>query len=198
MVVYLVDKKWIFIYQDWFVEWQGDQKWRQIVRIGQYSNVDLIQLLDEEGSFEWYVCKVMENVFDLKGLGSLEVNLWMQQIGWVKWFIECQGQVVLMNVLFKINWRMVNGLIQDFGKGDKNFDKEYDIVKCFKVLMNNKFGVEDVLVYQQVFVVLVVFLILFWLMIWKLVSEVLIFLCYWNEGKGQFKVIEVMDVVKNQ
>ncbi|KAK4656581.1 hypothetical protein QC762_205560 [Podospora pseudocomata] len=198
MVAYPADKKWTLIYQDRLAEWQGDQKRRQTARTGQYSNVDLTQLPDEEGSPEWYVRKVMENALDSKGLGSLEVNLRTQQIGWVKRFIECQGQVALTNVLLKINRRTVNGPTQDSGKGDKNLDKEYDIVKCLKALMNNKFGAEDALAHQQVLVALVVSLISPRLTTRKLVSEVLTFLCHWNEGKGQLKVIEAMDVVKNQ
>ncbi len=45
----------------------------------------------------------MDNSLDTKGFGSVEVNLRTQQIGWVRRFIECQGQVALTNVLLKIN-----------------------------------------------------------------------------------------------
>ncbi|KAL2135558.1 hypothetical protein VTI74DRAFT_8037 [Chaetomium olivicolor] len=198
MIAYPPSKKWTLIYQDRLTEWQGEQKRRQTAKIGQYSNVDLTQLPDEEGSPEWYVRKVMENALDSKGLGSLEVNLRTQQIGWVKRFIECQGQVALTNVLLKINRRTAMGPAQDSSKGDKNLDREYDIVKCLKALMNNKFGADDALAHQQVLVALATSLISPRLTTRKLVSEVLTFLCHWGEGSGHLKVIEAMDVAKNQ
>ncbi|KAJ4306532.1 hypothetical protein N0V88_001336 [Collariella sp. IMI 366227] len=198
MIAYPASKKWTLIYQDRLTEWQGEQKRRQTAKIGQYSNVDLTQLPDEEGSPEWYVRKVMENTLDSKGLGSLEVNLRTQQIGWVKRFIECQGQIALTNVLMKINRRTAMGPAQDSSKGDKNLDREYDIVKCLKALMNNKFGADDALAHQQVLVALATSLISPRLTTRKLVSEVLTFLCHWGEGSGHLKVIEAMDVAKNQ
>ncbi len=198
MVAYPSSKKWTLIYQDRLTEWQGEQKRRQTAKIGQYSNVDLTQLPDEEGSPEWYVRKVMENTLDSKGLGSLEVNLRTQQIGWVKRFIECQGQVALTNVLLKINRRTALGPAPDVGKGEKHLDREYDIVKCLKALMNNKFGADDALAHQQVLVALAMSLISPRLTTRKLVSEVLTFLCHWSEGKGHLKVIEAMDVAKSQ
>jgi cytokinesis protein len=153
---------------------------------------------DEEGSPEWYVRKVMENGLDSKGMHSLEVNLRTQQIGWVKRFIECQGQVALTNVLMKINRRTAMGPAPESGKGDKNLDREYDIVKCLKALMNNKFGADDALAHQQVLVALATSLVSPRLTTRKLVSEVLTFLCHWSDGKGHLKVIEAMDVAKNQ
>ncbi|KAK4105017.1 hypothetical protein N658DRAFT_198122 [Parathielavia hyrcaniae] len=198
MVAYPAAKKWTLISQDRLTEWQGEQKRRQTAKIGQYSNVDLTQMPDEEGSPEWYVRKVMENSLDSKGFGSLEVNLRTQQIGWVKRFIECQGQVALTNVLLKINRRSAMGPGADAAKGDKNLDREYDIVKCLKGLMNNKFGADDALAHQQVLVALATSLVSPRLTTRKLVSEVLTFLCHWSDNKGHLKVIEAMDVAKNQ
>ncbi|AEO56390.1 hypothetical protein MYCTH_2301261 [Thermothelomyces thermophilus ATCC 42464] len=199
MTAYPPEKKWTLVYQDRLTEWQGEQKRRQTARIGQYSNVDLAQAPDEEGSPEWYVRKVMENSLDSKGFGSLEVNLRTQQIGWVRRFIECQGQVALTNVLMKINRKTGMGPGLDSSKGgDKNLDREYDIVKCLKALMNNKFGADDALAHQPVLVALATSLISPRITTRKLVSEVLTFLCHWDEGKGHLKVIEAMDVAKNQ
>ncbi|KAK1770271.1 SepA/Bni1 [Phialemonium atrogriseum] len=199
MMAYPAVKKWTLIYQDRLTEWQGEQRRRQTAKIGQYSNVDIAQYSDEEGSPEWYVRKVMGNELDAKGLGSLEVNLRTQQIGWVKRFIECQGQVALTNVLMKINRKTALGPAgPDSGKGDKALDKEYDIIKCLKALMNNKFGADDALTHQQVIVALVSSLISPRLTTRKLVSEVLTFLCHWADGDGHLRVIQSMDLVKNQ
>ncbi|KAK8031393.1 hypothetical protein PG990_001127 [Apiospora arundinis] len=203
MTAYPSSKKWTLIYQDRLAEWQGEQRRRQTAKIGQYSNVDLMPPFsssDEEGSPEWYVRKVMDNTLDTKGLGSLEVNLRTQQIGWVKRFIECQGQVALTNVLLKINRKTATGPAQpqDSKGSDKNLDKEYDIVKCLKALLNNKYGADDALAHQQVVVALATSLISPRLTTRKLVSDVLTFLCHWEEGDGHMKVIQAMDVVKTQ
>ncbi|KAH8887488.1 FH2-domain-containing protein [Thozetella sp. PMI_491] len=199
MIAYPAAKKWTLIYQDRLTEWQGEQKRRQTAKIGQYSNVDITQFSDEEGSPEWYVRKVMDNSLDSKGLGSLEVNLRTQQIGWVKRFIECQGQVALTNVLMKINRKTALGPAVDAGKETRNLDKEYDIVKCLKALMNNKFGADNALTHQSVIVSLAASLISPRLTTRKLVSEVLTFLCHWGQdGEGHEKVIQALDVVKSQ
>ncbi|KAI3316545.1 FH2-domain-containing protein [Xylariaceae sp. AK1471] len=200
MQAYPSSKKWTLIYQDRLTEWQGEQKRRQTARAGQYSNVDITANSDEEGSPEWYVRKVMDNSLDSKGLGSLEVNLRTQQIGWVKRFIECQGQVALTNVLLKINRKTAVGpaIPADSKSSDKNLDKEYDIIKCLKALLNNKYGADDALAHQQVVVALATSLISPRLTTRKLVSDVLTFLCHWEDGNGHLKVIQAMDYVKTQ
>ncbi|KAI1827874.1 FH2-domain-containing protein [Xylaria intraflava] len=200
MKAYTSAKKWTLIYQDRLTEWQGDQKRRLTARAGQYSNDDITAHSDEEGSPEWYVRKVMENNLDSKGLGSLEVNLRTQQIGWVKRFIECQGQVALTNVLLKINRKTAVGPATpaDSKSSDKNLDREYDIIKCLKALLNNKYGADDALAHQQVVIALATSLISPRLTTRKLVSDVLTFLCHWEDGNGHFKVIQAMDQVKTQ
>ena len=199
MLAYPSAKKWTLIYQDRLTEWQGEQKRRTTAKPGQYQTFDVAASAAEEGSPEWYVRKVMDNSLDTKGLGSLEVNLRTQQIGWVKRFIECQGQVALTNVLMKLNRKQAVGPAAPETKNDaKNLDREYDIVKCLKALMNNKFGADDALAHQQVIVALGTSLISPRLSTRKLVSEVLPFLCHWGDGDGHVKVIQAMDVVKNQ
>ncbi|KAG8158897.1 hypothetical protein KVR01_011340 [Diaporthe batatas] len=199
MLAYPSAKKWTLIYQDRLTEWQGEQKRRTTAKPGQYQTFDVAASAAEEGSPEWYVRKVMDNSLDTKGLGSLEVNLRTQQIGWVKRFIECQGQVALTNVLMKLNRKQAVGPAAPETKNDtKNLDREYDIVKCLKALMNNKFGADDALAHQQVMVALSTCLISPRLSTRKLVSEVLTFLCHWGDGEGHVKVIQAMDVVKNQ
>ncbi|KAK0368373.1 cytokinesis protein sepA, partial [Colletotrichum limetticola] len=197
MVAYAPDKKWTLLYQDRLTEWQGEQKRRQTAKPNQYAAPEILVNSDEEGSPEWYVRRVMDNSLDTKGLGSLEVNLRTQQIGWVKRFIECQGQVALTNVLMKINRKTATGPVQD-GRSDRNFDREYDIIKCLKALMNNKFGADDALVHQQVIIALATSLTSQRLTTRKLVSEVLTFLCHWGDGEGHLKVIQALDSVKAQ
>ncbi|KAF7548398.1 hypothetical protein G7Z17_g7088 [Cylindrodendrum hubeiense] len=200
MMAYPSQKKWTLLYQDRLTEWQGEQKRRQSVRPNQYAAPDITTYSDEEGTPEWYVRRVMEDRLDTKGMGSLEVNLRTQQIGWVKRFVECQGQVALMTLLLKINRKTAQGPAQpDNNRSDKNLDREYDIIKCVKALMNNKFGADDALVHQKVMVALATSLISPRLTTRKLVSEILTFLCTWGDnGEGHLKVIQAMDEVKSQ
>ncbi len=199
MIAYPATKKWTLIYQDRLSEWQGEQRRRLTARPGQYQNFDVTTYSDEEGSPEWYVRKIMENSLDAKNLASLEVNLRTQQIGWVKRFIECQGQVALTNVLLKLSRKAARGpAAPDAPRGDRDLDREYDLIKCLKALMNNKFGADDALVHQQVLVALTISLISPRLSTRKLASEVLTFLTHWGDGEGHLKVIQAMDSVKSQ
>ncbi|KAI9746411.1 MAG: hypothetical protein M1818_000124 [Claussenomyces sp. TS43310] len=201
MLAYPTSKKFTLIHQDKLTEWQGEQKRRTTARqTGIYgSAMELLANADEEGTPEWFVRKVMDNSITPKQLQSLSVNLRTQQIGWVKTFVECQGQVALTNVLAKINRKQAQGPAPADGTtSDKDLDKEYDIIKCLKALMNNKFGADDALAHQQVIVALCTSLISPRLTTRKLVSEVLTFLCHWAHGQGHLKVIQAMDQVKNQ
>lgn len=204
MMAYPPTKKWTLIHQDRLTEWQGEQKRRTTQRLtashGQYSNaMEMLANAEEEGTPEWFVKKVMDNSITPKQLQSLAVSLRTQPIGWVRTFVECQGQVALTNVLGKINRKQAQGPAPVQGTtSDKDLDREYDIVKCLKALMNNKFGADDALAHQPVLVALAASLISPRLTTRKLVSEVLTFLCHWADGQGHRKVIQAMDNVKSQ
>ncbi|KAH8682965.1 hypothetical protein BGZ60DRAFT_524308 [Tricladium varicosporioides] len=200
MMAYPPAKKWTLVHQDRLTEMQGEQKRKTLQRqTGQYgSAMEMLANAEEEGTPEWFVKKVMDNTISAKQLQSLAVSLRTQPIGWVKTFVECQGQVALTNVLGKINRRQAQGPAPAEGNtSDKDLDREYDIVKCLKALMNNKFGADDALQHQGVIVALATSLISPRLTTRKLVSEVLTFLCHWADGQGHLKVIQAMDYVKN-
>ncbi|RMJ26835.1 Cytokinesis protein sepA [Aspergillus sp. HF37] len=195
MLSYPASKKWTLVHQDRLTELQGEQKRRQNAR--QTHGHDILHRADDEGSPEWYVKKVMDDTITSKQLASLSVSLRTQPISWVKAFVEAQGQVALTNVLSKINRRKASGPVPAPPTGDKDLDREYDIVKCLKALMNNKYGADDALAHQQVLVALVSSLLSPRLNSRKLVSEVLTFLCHWADGQGHLKVLQAMDHVKN-
>ncbi|KAK6595424.1 cytokinesis protein sepA [Botrytis cinerea] len=183
MMAYTPAKKWTLVHQDRLTEWQGEQKRRTNARqTGQYgSAMEMLLNAEEEGTPEWFVRKVMDNSISAKQLQSLAVSLRTQPIGWVKTFVECQGQVALTNVLGKINRRQAQGPTGPEGSiSDKDLDREYDICKCLKALMNNKFGADDALQHQQVIVALAT----------SLVSP--------GFRRGGSPVIQAMDYVKNQ
>ena len=201
MMAYPAAKKWTLVHQDRLTEWQGEQKRKTAVRqTGQYGfAMEMLANAEEEGTPEWFVKRIMENTLTAKEMQSLAVSLRTQPIGWVKQFVECQGQVALTNLLSKITRRQARGPAPAEGNtSDKDLDREYDIIKCLKALMNNKFGADDALLHQGIIVSLSMSLISPRLTTRKLVSDVLTFLCHWGEGQGHLKVIQAMDVVKNQ
>ena len=201
MMAYPTSKKWQLVHQDKLVEWQGEQKRRTQARqtvLSHDGSLAIMSRADEEGSPEWYVKRVMNDSITPKQLGSLSVSLRTQPISWVKSFVEAQGQVALTNVLAKINRRQGQGPAPATGStSDKDLDREYDIIKCLKALMNNKYGADDALGHQQVVIALATSLTSPRLTTRKLVSEVLTFLCHWAEGEGHLKVLQAMDYVKN-
>ncbi|EGX89554.1 cytokinesis protein sepA [Cordyceps militaris CM01] len=199
MMAYKPDKKWTLLHQDRLAEWQGEQKRRMTARVSQFAQPDVTTYSDEEGTPEWYVRRVMEDKLDGKGMGSLEVNLRTQQIGWVRRFVECQGQVALVTLLLKINRKIANAPPSESSRVEKGLDREYDIIKCLKTLMNNKFGADDALMQQKVLLALGTSLVSPRLTTRKLVSEILTFLCTWGDnGEGHYKVIQALDEVKAQ
>ncbi|KAJ5921525.1 hypothetical protein N7466_009851 [Penicillium verhagenii] len=199
MLSYPASKKWTLVHQDRLTELQGEQKRRQNARQthGHDGLSGLLERADEEGSPEWYVKKVMDDTITSKQLASLSVSLRTQPISWVKSFVEAQGQVALTNVLQKINRRKPSGPVPATPIGEKDLEREYDIAKCLKGLMNNKYGADDALVHQGVLVALVSSLSSPRLHTRKLVSEVLTFLSHWAEGEGHQKVLQAMDRVKH-
>ncbi|KAJ5139068.1 Diaphanous autoregulatory [Penicillium bovifimosum] len=199
MLSYPASKKWTLVHQDRLTELQGEHKRRQNARQthGHDGLSGLLERADEEGSPEWYVKKVMDDTITSKQLASLSVSLRTQPISWVKAFVEAQGQIALTNVLLKINRRKASGPVPAPPTGDRDLDREYDIAKCLKGLINNKYGADDALEHQNVLVALVSSLSSPRLNTRKLVSEILTFLCHWGDGQGHQKVLQAMDKVKH-
>ncbi|KAI9719846.1 MAG: hypothetical protein M1828_006067 [Chrysothrix sp. TS-e1954] len=200
MEAYPISKKWTLVYQDRLAEWQGEQKRKTAARntIGMDSIHGMLGRADEEGSPEWFVRKVMDNSITAKQLGSLSVSLRTQPISWVKAFVEAQGQIALTNVLSKINRRQGQGPTPAQGStNEKDLDREYDIIKCLKALMNSKFGADDAMGHPSIIVALAASLTSPRLNSRKLVSEVLTFLCHWGEGEGHTTVIQAFDHLKH-
>ncbi|KAK0782104.1 hypothetical protein LTR02_013863 [Friedmanniomyces endolithicus] len=209
MEAYPISKKWTLVHQDRLAEWQGEQKKRQNARstmtsmtdgIGAYSGI--VDRAGEEGAPEWFVKRVLDNTITPKQLQSLGVSLRTQPIAWVRQFVDAQGQVALTNTLAKINKRQQSGPAPaSVGTGNQNerdLDREYDIVKCLKALMNNKYGADDALRHDTVVMALCGSLTSPRLNTRKLVSELLTFWCHWAEGRGHLKVIEALDHLKGQ
>lgn len=205
MEAYPISKKWTLVHQDRLSEWQGEQKRRQTQR-STMASMDgngvfgsIIGRADEEGSPEWFVRKVLDNSITPKQLQSLSVSLRTQPIAWVKTFVEAQGQVALTNSLAKINKRQQIGPAPAQGStSEKDLDREYDIIKCLKALLNSTHGANNALQHDTIIMALAGSLTSPRLNTRKLVSEQLTFLCHWAEGQGHFKVLTALDHLKAQ
>ncbi|KAF2840441.1 hypothetical protein M501DRAFT_907087, partial [Patellaria atrata CBS 101060] len=205
MEAYPISKKWTLVHQDRMAEWQGEQRKRQTARatMGYRDGMGILIKADEEGSPEWYVRKLMDNSITPHQLQSLSVSLRTQPIAWVKAFVEAQGQIALTNVLNKINRRQTDGPAPPPASNTRNdkgrdLDREHDLIKCLKSLMNNKYGADNALAHEQIVRSLIGSLLSPRLMTRKLVSEVLTFLCHWGDGKGHLVVLGAFDYFKNQ
>ncbi|KAF2878474.1 hypothetical protein BDV95DRAFT_589402 [Massariosphaeria phaeospora] len=201
MEAYKIDKKWTLVYQDKLAEYQHEEKKRQTHRNTYMGNPDILVRADEDGSPEWYVRKVMDNSITIKQMSSLEISLRTQPIAWVRGFIEAQGQIALTNVLTKINRRKGQGPAQPpsalAAKAENDVEREYEIIKCLKALMNNKYGADNALHHPSIILALVGSLTSSRLNTRKLVSDVLTFLCHWGAGTGHEKVLQALDQLKS-
>jgi cytokinesis protein len=204
MEAYKIDKKWTLVYQDKLAEYKHDEKKRQTQRNTYVGGAreDILIRAEEEGSPEWYVKKVMDNSISLKQMSSLEISLRTQPIAWVRTFIEAQGQIALTNVLSKINRRKGTGPAPPPSvvaqKAEENIEREYEIIKCLKALMNNKYGADNALNHPSIIQALCGSLTASRLNTRKLVSDVLTFLCHWGVGTGHEKVLQALDNLKAQ
>ena len=201
MTLYPASKKWTLVHQDRLTEWQGEQKRRQQVRQtrgGAPQLPDLINRSNEEGSPEWFVRKIMDDTITPKELQSLAVSLRTQPISWVKSFVDNQGQVALTQVLLKINRRQATGPAPPAGvTTDRDLEREYDIVKCIKALVNNGYGIDDALSHDQIPLALATCLLSPRLTTRKLVSEVITWLSSPAHSGGHVMILQALDHVKN-
>jgi cytokinesis protein len=204
MEAYKIDKKWTLVYQDKLAEFKHDEKKRQTQRSTYIGGAreDILLRAEEDGSPEWYVKKVMDNSITIKQMSSLEISLRTQPIAWVRTFIEAQGQIALTNVLSKINRRKGTGPTPPPSvmaqKAENDVEREYEIIKCLKALMNNKYGADNALNHPSIVQALCGSLTAARLNTRKLVSDVLTFLCHWGDGVGHEKVLQALDNLKAQ
>ncbi|CAN6664543.1 protein Bni1p [Trichomonascus vanleenenianus] len=175
MLAYPISKKWMLIHQDALTEFQNEKKRSQTQKT-------------DENTPEWYVRKLMDNSISAKQLGNLWVSLRTEPVGWVQQFIEAQGQVALSTVLSHINNRST--------WTDEILDREYDLVKCLKALLNLRDGADHAIQTTKCVPALVRSLISPRLSTRKLVTEVLTFLAHWQEPVGHEQVLAALDYMK--
>lgn len=174
---YDISKKWILIHQDALTEFQNERR-------------RALQPKENNYTPEWYVRKIMDNSITQRQLGNLWVSLRTEPIHWVLDFIENQGLVALSTVLSQINHRTA--------KSEGFLDREYDLIKCIKALLNLKDGADHALQTAKTVPALVGSLISPRLPTRKLITEVLAFLAHWQEPIGHQQVLAAFDLIKTQ
>jgi cytokinesis protein len=118
MLNYPAPKKWTLIQSDAMQEYQSEWKRATIGADGDRTSPDS------------FVRRIIDGSITIKEFGSLSVSLRTQQIGWVKRFLEIQGMVALVKVLGNLSSKGV--------KNESDVVKEFEIIKCLKILLNNK------------------------------------------------------------
>lgn len=122
---YHPDKKWMLIYQDTLSEHQRQQN-------------------SVTNSFtpEFYSKKLLEKVITATQLNNLWVSLRTEPIDWVKKFIyDYQGDTLLSAYLIKLQDEFTT---RDFSIDDEIFERELNVLKSLKSMMNQKLGAERV------------------------------------------------------
>lgn len=173
---YDVSKKWVLIHQDKLAELQKTKR--------------ATQQSKDNYTPEWYVRKIMDNTITQRHLGNLWVSLRTEPVVWVRSFLNAQGQVALATVLTQINHRP--------NKTEVLLDREYDIVKCIKAVVNFKEGADLALHSGKTIPALVGSLTSPRLVTRKLVTDILTFLAHWQEPIGYEQVLNAFDTIKAQ
>ncbi|CAG8768523.1 11408_t:CDS:2, partial [Gigaspora rosea] len=134
---------------------------------------------------EYYLKKIMDGTITYKHMNSLSVSLRTSPITWVKSFIEAKGLEVLANYLSSIT--------KKHAKLKADLEMEYEIIKCLKSLLNNRWGAQEALTHASCIHSITFSLVSPQLNTRKLVAEVLSFFCYCEIPTGHTLVLEGFD-----
>ncbi|KAI9476485.1 MAG: armadillo-type protein [Benjaminiella poitrasii] len=142
----------------------------------------------DKNSPDFYIEKISES--DMKGatpqlVAHLAVSLRTMPLSWVRKFIELKGLQIITSVLGAIN-------IRD-QKTEADLQMEAEILKCFKSLINNRWGAREVISHPQCIFHIVLSLVSPPIQTRKLVCEILAFVCHVDLPKGQDIVLKGLD-----
>ncbi|CAO3596601.1 unnamed protein product [Absidia cylindrospora] len=141
---------------------------------------------------EFYIKQFLEP--DMSGVtprlvAHLAVSLRTMPLSWVRQFIESRGLQVITNVIGTLNRREQ--------KTDADLQMEAEILKCFKSLINNRWGAREVIANPQCIYHIVLSLTSPPVTTRKLVCEVLAFVCHVDLPKGQEIVLQGLEKLKD-
>ncbi|OLL25665.1 Cytokinesis protein sepA [Neolecta irregularis DAH-3] len=174
------DKKWTLIHSGAMAEHNSNKR-RLHQGLGHDRDVP-----------EWYVRKIVEHKISLKLLSSLSVSLRTLTISWVQKFIDLHGQTALTKILSEINQRPSKQIKEE------DIEREYEIIKCMKSLLNNKACLLSYLDSQSCISAITASLISPHLPTRKLVAEILTFICHWQKPLGHTRVLQGLDSLQTK
>ncbi|KAG2178896.1 hypothetical protein INT43_001743, partial [Umbelopsis isabellina] len=145
----------------------------------------------DRGSPDYYILKFKEP--DMKNvnprlIAHLAVSLRTMPLSWVRQFIDSRGLQAMTDALGIINRKA--------HKTDAELQMETEILKCFKSLLNNRWGARDVITNPQCIFNAIFSIVSSSMVTRKLVCEVMAFLCYCEVPTGQDLVLRAMDQVR--
>ncbi|KAI8353613.1 armadillo-type protein [Choanephora cucurbitarum] len=144
----------------------------------------------DKNSPEFYIDKFLEP--DMRGVtprlvAHLAVSLRTMPLSWVRQFIELKGLQIITNIIGALNMR------DEKYVQEADLQMEVEILKCFKSLINNRWGAREVISHPQCIYHIVLSLVSPPIQTRKLVCEILAFVCHVDLPKGQEIVLRGLD-----
>ncbi|KIJ37716.1 hypothetical protein M422DRAFT_177632 [Sphaerobolus stellatus SS14] len=168
-----IEQKWQIVHQDEMARSREARKKQNDIKRQTATGQPVTQVVTKD-SPSWYLKKFMDMSVTPKHVQSLAVSLRTLPIAWVREFVSLQGLSVLGQALATIS-RKGNA------RRDSEIALELEIVRCIRTILNCAGNAVEVL-NSQTIVNMICSLNSPNVQTRKVLTEILIFLCYHNEG----------------
>ncbi|KAG2183787.1 hypothetical protein INT43_006798 [Umbelopsis isabellina] len=197
MLSFPAEKKWLMVSQD--IQADATTTVRPTMSTSASSRKSALESKElDKGTPEYYIKQFLEP--DFRGInpkilahlasgissGKAKFLCWFS---WVRTFIEARGLQVITNVLGNLNKRQI--------KREADLQMEIEIIKCFKSLLNNRWGAREVVMNPQCIYNCMQSMLSPPIQTRKQVCEVLVFMCYCEVPSGQEIVLRGMEQLRN-
>ncbi|KAL7308771.1 hypothetical protein PS15m_011936 [Mucor circinelloides] len=184
MLGFSTEKKWLMVSQDK----QADSAAPTPSSSSSVVASNTENAIADKNSPDFYIDKFLEP--DMRGVtprlvAHLAVSLRTMPLSWVRQFIEAKGLQIITNVIGTLNKRDQ--------KTEADLQMEVEILKCFKSLINNRWGAREVISHPECIYHIVLSLVSPPIQTRKLVCEILAFVCHVDLPKGQEIVLKGLD-----
>ncbi|KAL9555089.1 hypothetical protein MBANPS3_002512 [Mucor bainieri] len=185
MLGFSTEKKWLMVSQDKQADSTAPTPSSSSSVIVSNTTENAIA---DKNSPDFYIDKFLEP--DMRGVtprlvAHLAVSLRTMPLSWVRQFIESKGLQIITNVIGTLNKRDQ--------KTEADLQMEVEILKCFKSLINNRWGAREVISHPECIYHIVLSLVSPPIQTRKLVCEILAFVCHVDLPKGQEIVLKGLD-----
>ncbi|KAG2196955.1 hypothetical protein INT46_008126 [Mucor plumbeus] len=190
MLGFSTEKKWLMVSQDKQADLTAPtpSSSSSTITSNNLNKENTLVNSADKNSPDFYIDKFLEP--DMRGItprliAHLAVSLRTMPLSWVRQFIESKGLQIITNVIGTLN-------IRD-QKTEADLQMEVEILKCFKSLINNRWGAREVISHPQCIYHIVLSLVSPPIQTRKLVCEILAFVCHVDLPKGQEIVLKGLD-----